>query len=1208
MTASAPALRTCGRLARTWAASAALACMAYASHAANLPTYDGFANYSPGYDLGTQYSTNGDTTTFAWVHVGIDTNSTTMTVASGSLSYPGLASSAGNSITNAPGPTQGLRYQSRNVNVYSGSGVFYSALFNLSSLGTLGTAGQYIMSLNNTSTTNQNNYPTTIPARTWVRKSPNDSTKFNVGVSYGNGTVTPTWDAADRAVGSTVMVVARYIDSGGAGNSNAVMWVNPAPSDLGAGSAPGGSITNTSGSNPTAVIQSLIVQNQFSTTPPYTIDEVRIGTTWADVTPVGPPGFTLQPSNVTTDYGTAANFSASAAAGSTSITYSWRKGAGPALSDGPTGTGSTISGSGTANLTITSVSQADEGTYTATASNGNGSTDSSGATLAVNDPKITSQPAVSNPTPLPGATVSFTNAAAIGTPTLVYRWQKNGTDVSDGTFGGATISGSGTATLTIAGVRAGGAGDSGSYVLRVTNGLDRAVGTIPVVLTVADPVFVSNPASAAKNFNESVTFTATISGTAPNFTYQWKKDGVNINNGGLGGRAVVSPVGASANTTTTLTINNLIASDAANSAGYTVTVTDNNSSTATSAAATLSVTDPVITTPVANVATNAGATARLKVTAAGSGTLAYTWKTNGVPVANGLTPWGSTISGADTDTLLIADVTATDAKTYTAEVSGAGVAQSSSGSLSVAQITRQPTPAALTVVAGNRTVFSVAASLAGPGSLTYQWIRNNGSSYAGQTSSTFRIDNTQASDADSGIRVKVFYDGTDFILSSPVSLSVSSDTRLRGVNLVVLRAGDGSQSLVAGGSLPASIYLDQFDTSGNYVSTISVPDSGTDAAVTTENIASLPSSSGLNGTSLQRSADGRYLVFSCYNTNVSFASSLASATPASVPRCAGVLGPLGEYSLFKDTATFSGNTYRAASFDGTNNFWEAGATASTGNVINGVFYAGSSSPSSTAISTAANMGAANVRYAAFFKVNGQDRLYFDGANVPPGLYHIDGFPTAGGNSVTTDLTLAQNAGGTGAPGPCGFAVSPDGNTIYVADGRGWSATVANTTGGIQKWTNGVLDKVLNADPINNVGTMYLTADFSANPVVIYAVTTAFNSTMDQNKVVKVVDDGSDAGVATVLATSGPNECYRGIAFGPVVPPHIDAVTPLPAGNYRVTVSGWSNIAYTVEASSGLAPASWTPLVTNSSPTGTFNYDDLTAGGSAHRFYRARYTP
>src|SRR5438093_9771765 len=90
---------------RSLGALVALGCACQFSKAANLPTYDGFANYSPGYDLGTQYSTNGDTTTFAWVHVGTDTNSTTINVASGSLSYPGLASSAGNSITNAPGPT-----------------------------------------------------------------------------------------------------------------------------------------------------------------------------------------------------------------------------------------------------------------------------------------------------------------------------------------------------------------------------------------------------------------------------------------------------------------------------------------------------------------------------------------------------------------------------------------------------------------------------------------------------------------------------------------------------------------------------------------------------------------------------------------------------------------------------------------------------------------------------------------------------------------------------------------------------------------------------------------------------------------------------------------------------------------------------------------------------------------------------------------------
>jgi hypothetical protein len=321
------------------------------------------------------------------------------------------------------------------------------------------------------------------------------------------------------------------------------------------------------------------------------------------------------------------------------------------------------------------------------------------------------------------------------------------------------------------------------------------------------------------------------------------------------------------------------------------------------------------------------------------------------------------------------------------------------------------------------------------------------------------------------------------------------------------------------------------------------------------------------------------------------------------------LGPQGNYSLFRDTVLFTGNAFRAASFDGTNDFWAGGAPASSSNFINGAFYLGTGPTSATAISTATNAGASNVRYCQFFNINGQPRLYFDCTASPPGLYYIAGFPKTGNSAVVTNLTLAVNAGGTGAPGSCGFAVSPDGNTIYIADGRGWSGTVANTTGGIQKWTNGVLDKILRPDPASSVGTMYLTADFSANPVVIYATTTAFGADLDQNEVVKVVDDGTSTGTATVLATAGANECFAGIAFGPnALPPHLDAITLLPDRNVRLTVSGSPDVSYTIEDSSSLAPVSWAPLATNSSATGLFQYDDLAATNSAKRYYRARYSP
>jgi hypothetical protein len=752
--------------------------------------------------------------------------------------------------------------------------------------------------------------------------------------------------------------------------------------------------------------------------------------------------------------------------------------------------------------------------------------------------------------------------------------------------------------LTISGVQAG--VNDGSYTLGVTNGNGRGVLSSAATVSVNNPAITSDPVSQTKNYNQSVSFTATVAGTHPAFTYAWKKNGSAVT-------LDANHIQTDAGTASTLAINNLTAADAANSPGYTVTVTDSVSGTATSAAATLTVNDPIITTPVANVVTNAGATAVLKVTAAGSGSVTYAWKTNGIALGN-----GGDISGATSAQLQIANVSAAHANTYTVEVSGAGPTVTSSGTLSVATITRQPTPASQIIVAGNRTVFSAAASLAGPGALTYQWVRNSGSPYTGQTSTAFRIDSTQASDADSGIRLRVYYTGSDFVLSSPVSLAVTLDNRLKPANLFVLRSGDGTRSLTNGAGLPASVYLDQFDKSGNYVNTVSVPDSGADAAVVIQNVASLPTSSGFGGTSLQRSADGRYLVFSAYNADLSYNASLSAANPATVPRCAGIVGPTNEYSLLKNTSTlaFNGNSYRAASFDGTNQFWGSGATASTGNAVNGVFYFGSTSPSGTATSTASSAGAANVRYAQFFNVNGQSRLYFDSAASPAGLYYIDGFPTAGGSTVNTVLSLSINDGGTGAPGAAGFAVSPDGTTIYVADGRGWSGTVASTTGGIQKWVNGGLSKVLRPDPNNSLGTMYLTVDFSANPVVIYAVTTAFNSTQDQNELVRVVDDGSASGVSTVLATTGANECWRGISFGPLpATPHFDAVSHLPDGNIHLSLTNCSaNIPYTIDASSAIAPTAWSALFTNTTATGTFGYDDLTATNSAIRFYRARSAP
>src|SRR6185369_2802273 len=122
----------------------------------------------------------------------------------------------------------------------------------------------------------------------------------------------------------------------------------------------------------------------------------------------------------------------------------------------------------------------------------------------------------------------------------------------------------------------------------------------------------------------------------------------------------------------------------------------------------------------------------------------------------------STISGAATDTLNIANVTTNDATTYIVEVSGAGPLQSSTGILSVVQITRQTTPSTLVIATGGKAVFSASAGIAGPGTLSYQWRKTSGD-IAGATTTGLTIANAQPSDSDSYYLRVTYGPGSAFV-------------------------------------------------------------------------------------------------------------------------------------------------------------------------------------------------------------------------------------------------------------------------------------------------------------------------------------------------------------------------------------------------------------------------------------------------------------
>lgn len=231
-------------------------------------------------------------------------------------------------------------------------------------------------------------------------------------------------------------------------------------------------------------------------------------------------------------------------------------------------------------------------------------------------PAISTHP--SNQTVSEGQNATF-SVTASGT-NLSYQWQKDGANIQGATSG----------TLTLYGVDA---ADVGSYRVVVTN----TYGTVTsnaaqLQLLVTAPSITTHPANQTVSEGQNAAFSVTASGT--NLTYQWQKDGVNIQ-------------GA---TSATLTVYGV---DAADVGSYRVVVT-NSSGTVTSNAAQLQllVTAPAITTHPANQTVPEGQSATFSVTATGSN-LSYQWQKN-----------GANIQGATSATFTVSAVTPSDVAAY----------------------------------------------------------------------------------------------------------------------------------------------------------------------------------------------------------------------------------------------------------------------------------------------------------------------------------------------------------------------------------------------------------------------------------------------------------------------------------------------------------------------------------------------------------------
>jgi hypothetical protein len=228
-------------------------------------------------NIGNPVSSN---TPANWTYGGALPND--LNVTAGSLWYPGLTQSVGNSATNG-GAGLGVR---RSIGSAVNSGALYfSALFRMNDLGYgtwAGAQAQAGVQVGALTANDTNSF------RLQVMVKSNSPSGYVIGVQKGGTGVSATFDTTEYHAGDVVFLVGKY-DFTVSPNSVS-LWINPNSASFGAASSPAGAISATTGTDGFTIDRFNIRQNTAASVPAaMQWDELRIGTSWAAATPSGPP-------------------------------------------------------------------------------------------------------------------------------------------------------------------------------------------------------------------------------------------------------------------------------------------------------------------------------------------------------------------------------------------------------------------------------------------------------------------------------------------------------------------------------------------------------------------------------------------------------------------------------------------------------------------------------------------------------------------------------------------------------------------------------------------------------------------------------------------------------------------------------------------------------------------------------------------------------
>ena len=329
------------------------------------------------------------------------------------------------------------------------------------------------------------------------------------------------------------------------------------------------------------------------------------------------------------------------------------------------------------------------------------------------------------------------------------------------------------------------------------------------------PSITTQPASQSVTVGSPVSFAVAASGT-PAPAYQWQKGGVNI-------------AGATSATYS-------IPSAASGDAGSYAAVATNSAGSATSGAATLTVTSatsaPVFTTQPVSQTVAPGSAATFTVAASGNPAPTYQWQKGGVNIA-----------GATSATYSIPNAAPGDAGSYAAvATNSAGSVASNTATLSISSTTMAPTitaqPVGLTVAPDGEASFSVSAS--GNPSPTYQWYFG-GAVISGATSATLTLSNVQAANAGNYYVSVTNSAGSVISTSANLTVQTQSQVVLLTGQLVAVGHDAAIYAPGAGGSMQWQVSTNGGQTWQN------LTDSSTYSGVTSNTLEVLKATSALNG-------------------------------------------------------------------------------------------------------------------------------------------------------------------------------------------------------------------------------------------------------------------------------------------------------------------------------------------------------------------------